>query len=383
MPYQPDPAFAALFRAFTSAPDSIGAHITRTMAALAADAPLLVSTGSDIVLFPGADRAPSIESFRKSTRGFIELTALSHLPLALAYLARMRELAPHDDAWRADAERLAGHARQTRAANSLALWREHVAVDSFGGHERKIANLVDYTCAVTLDRLARALHEPDLLSFERLNAEYFAAPSSDTLPVSMNEVMFATFGLAFLDIAYRIGNWLRAQRPDWQRLMVLVSGQSGRPTAGATWASNNMCYLVWRASERVLPAERILVAPHAPSFSVANLPDAAGLAELERRYRDLWLNTQASIDVARRLFPGQRPYRFDPQSADTMPPITSPDDRDAAAARLRRIMEDPAQLLSNCVADYVVDQLHEHGNRPQDVVIPGFTNVTYPDAVRA
>jgi len=40
-------------------------------------------------------------------------------------------------------------------------------------------------------------------------------------------------------------------------------------------------------------------------------------------------------------------------------------------------MEDPQQLLSNCVADYVVDQLRGNGNRPQDVVIPGFSQVDF------
>lgn len=383
MPYQPDPAFAGLFRAFTSDPQSIGAHLTQQMAREADDAPLLVSTGSDIVLFPGAGRAPSIESFRKSTRGFIELTAVSHLPLALAYLARMREIAPNDDVWKSDAARLAHHAQATREANSVALWQEHVALESFRGHERKIANLVDYTCGVTLDWLARAERDPGLLSFERLNAGYFSAHPDAALAVPMNDVMFATFGLAFLDIVYRIGNWLRAQQIDWPRAMVLVSGQSGRPTAGTTWASNNMCYLVWRASQRVLNPERILVAPHAPSFSVAELPDAAGLAELERTYRHLWLNTRSSIDVARLMFPTQSAYRFEPLPTDGMPPITSIDDRDATAARLRRIMEDPAQLLSNCVADYIVDQLHDNGNQPHDVAIPGFSNVSYPDVVKS
>jgi hypothetical protein len=378
MPYQPNAAFAGLFRAFTSDPQSIGAHLTQQMAQQQSGDPLLVSTGSDIVLFPGAGRAPVIESFRKSTRGFIELTALSHLPLALAYLARMREVSPHDDSWQSHAVRLRDHAQQTRAANSLALWRDHVAVDSFAGHEQKIADLVDYTCDVTIDLLERARKDHSLLSFARLNDEYFATPPASLLPVPMNDVMFATFGLAFLDIVYRMGNWLRTQSIDWSRLMVLVSGQSGRPTAGATWVTNNMCYLVWCASNRTLLPERIFVAPHAPSFSAAELPDAAGLAELERTYRGLWLNTRASIDVARALFPGQPPYRFDPAPADGMPPITSIDDRDATAARLRRIMEDPAQLLSNCVADYIVDQLHSNGNQPHKVAIPGFTNVTYP-----
>jgi len=47
-------------------------------------------------------------------------------------------------------------------------------------------------------------------------------------------------------------------------------------------------------------------------------------------------------------------------------------------ARMRRIMEDPAQLLSNCVADYIADQLYNNGNCPAQVEIPGFTNIEYP-----
>lgn len=378
MNYQPDASFAGLFRAFTSDPRSIGAQLTAQMDALSANDPLLVSTGSDIALFPGVGGTPSFESFRKSTRGFIELTAVSHLPLALAYLARMRELAPHDETWRAAATNLSAHVEATRTANSLALWRDKVAVACFAGHEEKIVRLVDYTCATSLDWLARAQADPELLTFDALNEGYFAAGSGNRLAVPMNDVMFATFGLAFLDIVYRIGNWLRAQEIDWRRAMVLVSGQSGRPTAGTSWSSNNMCYLVWRASQRVLAPERVLVAPHAPSFALDALPDAGGLAELERTYRRLWLNTRASIEVARALFPDQPPYRFDPTPVDAMPPVTHVGDRAATAARLRRIMEDPQQLLSNCVADYIVDQLHANGNRPADVEIPGFTNVEYP-----
>ncbi|QBR03664.1 DUF5624 domain-containing protein [Paraburkholderia pallida] len=381
MNYQPDPAFAGLFRAFTSDPQSIGGHLSVQMAELTARDPIIVSTGSDIVLFPGDGAAPKIESFRKSTRGFIELTAVSHLPLALAYLARMRELAGNDGAeaqWRTDAQRLLGHVQKTREANSLQLWREYVNVASFAGYEQKIVNLVDYTCGASLNMLERALQDPTQLSFDVLNAQFFAPRAGDGGSVPMNDVMFATFGLAYLDIVYRIGNWLREQRLDWSRAMALVSGQAGRPTAGVTWASNNMCYLLWRTSERVLLPERVLVAPHAPSFSVAQLPDEAGLAKLERNYRLLWLNTRASIDVARELFPDHAGYRFEPQTADGMPPITDLSDRTATTARLRRIMEDPAQLLSNCVADYIVDKLHANGNDPTRVPIPGFTDVEYP-----
>ncbi len=378
MSYQPNAVFAGLFRAFTSDGQSIGAHITQQMARLDAKDPLIVSTGSDIVLFPGEGAAPLIESFRKSTRGFIELTAISHLPLALAYLARMRELSSDDETWRADAEKLLDHARRTRAENSVALWRDRISVDSFSGQEHKIANLVDYTCGASIERLERALADSALLGFEPLLRDFFDPKPGQGVPVPMNDVMFATFGLAFLDIVYRIGNWLDAQRIDWTRAMVLVSGQSGRPTAGVTWASNNMCHLLWRASGRLLPPERVFVAPHAPGFSIESMPDNAGMAELERTWRGLWLNTRSSIDVARRLFPEQPPYSVEPTSAQDMPPITAVGDRAAANARLRRIMEDPTQLLSNAVADYIVDQLHENGNDPRRVPIPGFTNATYP-----
>ncbi|MEA3097008.1 DUF5624 domain-containing protein [Caballeronia mineralivorans] len=378
MTYQPHSAFAELFRAFTSDPASIGNQLTQQMMQREADTPLLVSTASDVALFPGGGRPASIESFRKSTRGFIELTAVSHLPLAIAYLARMRELAPHDYAWQRDAAKLMVHARKTREANSPALWRDEIAIQSLAGFDVQLANLVDYTCGTTIDLLERVADEPSLMTFDSLRDRYFAPLDPDTVPVPMNDVMFATFGLAFLDIVYRIGNWLRAQEFDWPRLMVLVSGRSGRPTAGATWATNNMCHLIWRVSGGALPPERLFVAPHAPSFSVAELPDAAGLAALENTYRMLWLNTRASIDVARELFPDHPGYRFEPAGAEQMPPITSVNDRDATTARLRRIMEDPTQLLSNCVADYIVDQLQDNGNRPDRVEIPGFTNVTYP-----
>jgi len=377
VPYQPDPAFAGLFRAFTGQADSIGGELTRALMDATAKQPLLVSTASDIAFFAGNGAPAQVESFRKSTRGFIELTAVSHVPLALAYVARLYEMQPAGTAWRARLESLVERAELTRAANSEALWREQVALEAFAGIEAKIAAMVERTLSFSIAYAERAIADPSRLAWEALRRDYFEhrdGPRS----ASMNDVMFATFCLAYIDIAYRIGNWLRGQRIGWRDAMVLVSGQSGRPTAGATWSSNNMCNLVWQASGKVLPPERLFVAPHAPGFSVADMPDAAGLAALEQTYRRLWCHTHASIDVSRHMFSGgSGAFVFDPQLTSDMPPIASSDDRDACVARLRRIMEDPTQLLSNCVADYVVEQLGIHGNRPQQVVVPGFTNLDF------
>jgi len=66
------------------------------------------------------------------------------------------------------------------------------------------------------------------------------------------------------------------------------------------------------------------------------------------------------------------------KSLHQMPRLRSPDDRFTAITRLRFVMEDPTQLLSNSVAHFVIDQLCEHNNQPERVVIPGFSNLSYP-----
>src|SRR4030088_3441247 len=57
MKYSSHAEFAALYKNYTSAPDSIAKHLTRRMVQLTESDPLLVVTGQDVVLFPGAGTA--------------------------------------------------------------------------------------------------------------------------------------------------------------------------------------------------------------------------------------------------------------------------------------------------------------------------------------
>jgi hypothetical protein len=41
-------------------------------------------------------------------------------------------------------------------------------------------------------------------------------------------------------------------------------------------------------------------------------------------------------------------------------------------------MEDPRQQLANASSHYIADQLAENDNRPERVIVPGFTNTAYP-----
>ena len=384
-PYRPHPAFSGLFAAYTSDPESIGAHLGRHMAQLAAGDPLFVTTGTDAVYFPGRGRPPQIEAFRKSTRGFIEITSVSHLGTAVPWLARMRELG--DPSWRSDALRLLEHIDAVLAINGDAYWR---ALDVFAwrGLETKIADLTGYTCEVTRAYLRAALADESLLAFDRMRERFLDPVDSPAVPVAMNDMMAATFALAFIDIAYRFIAWLGQQDVAWERAMVLVAGQSGRPTAGLTWATNNMCHLLWRTSGERLPAERVLIAPFAPPFVAEDASDETQTGALEAAYRGLWSRTRASVEIGREMFAGYPAFRtgvpvppmVDAQTVtvDGMPALTSVHDRRGLITRLRVVMEDPAQLISNAAAHYVIDELIAAGNRPAGVFIPGFTDVTYP-----
>ena len=388
MAYSPHQDFAALYKAYTSDPASIGAQLTRRMAELAAADPLLVSTGSDVVRSPGRGGAPVAESFRRETRGFIELASISHLGTAVPWLARLREL--DDPGWRDAARRLLDQIGRVRRTNTPALWRDGIGVSALRGYEEKICAMVEYACRVTADFLQAGLADERRMSLGRVRAEYLDPVGSASVRVSINDVMVATFALAFLDIGHRIIGWVGSHSLDWSRVMIMISGRSGRPTAGLTWQTNNMCHLLWRASGNMLSPERLYIAPFAPPFVLADVKDAEAYAALDRQYREVWLNTRASVELARAMFDGYPAFeqvaepapvlRTGSMAVREMPMLRSPDDRYAAITRLRVVMEDPAQLLSNAVAQYIIDALVEHGNRPAEVTIPGFTGVTYPGA---
>lgn len=377
-------AFHRLYETFTGTPDSIGAHLNGALGAVSADDPMLVSTGTDVVLFPGAGRAPVSCNFRLGMRGFKELTAISHLGVAVPYLARLKELgfAGH----RRDTERLAHDISAVLDVNTASFWRDEVAAESFAGREEKIAAMTRYACTATLVVLERAQADRDWLTFEMLRGQWLDAGGGE-FPVGMNDVMAATFALVFLDSAYRMIAWLQQAQPAWDRLMVLISGKAGRPTAGVTWQTNSMCHLLWQASGQRLPPDRLYIAPHGPELSLADLDTAEGARAAEIKFREVWFSSRTSVEMGRLMFEGYPAFHrsvaaspvidADTLQACELPYVGSIDDRRAIITRLRFVMEDPAQQLANAGAQFVIDQLCANGNDPCRVLVPGFDNIDY------
>ncbi|HEX4087230.1 MAG TPA: DUF5624 domain-containing protein [Trebonia sp.] len=396
------PELVGLFAAYTASPDSIGSHLAQAAVRAAARDPLLVVTGTDLVLYPGGGKPALIEPFRLATRGFKELAGISHLGPAVATLARLRELdgdgpavdkavAEPGDGWRADAVRLLGATTAARAANSTALWRDQLAIRAFAGREEAIAAMIDYSCAVTERFLHRALAEPGYLTMANVRRDFLAGPAGDgALPVPVNRVMIATFFLTGMDIAHRLIGWLEAIGIDWTRAMVIVAGQAGRPTAGVTQESHSIAGVVRAVSRGRLLPERVFIAPHAPVLPPHDPAgsDTTAASDLEPAYRRLWAGLRATSDLAGGMFdgyprfavPAAEPAAIGPATATVgaKPAIRGPDDWPALVTRLRVVMEDPTQLLSGAVTDYASAELVAHGNDPAAVTVPGLDGEPYP-----
>jgi hypothetical protein len=378
-----DPDLVRLFTTYTSHPEGIGRHLTRSYVEHTLDTPLLVATGADFALYPGGGRPPVVEGYRLSPRGFKELTGVSHLTPAVASLAHMRTCLG-DDSWRADAERLLAETKNSRAANAPALWRDRIRVEAYREREHEIAAMVDYGCAVTARYLTAALADESYLTPGTLRADYL-----DGSPVPMNHLMVATFFLAGMDISFRIGGWLRDQDLDWGRAMVLIAGRQGRATAGVTWTTSSVATMILGAAGHRLPLERLYIAPHAPTFATPVGGDLSECVALEPELRAIWCSTRATVELGELMFAGHPRYSpagvhfpdvSDPTVTEVseMPVVGSAADMRALVTRLRVVLEDPRQLLSGAVIDLAVQALAAADWDPTRVVVPGLTGVRYP-----
>src|SRR5262249_40075633 len=127
--------------------------VTAKEPASAVAAPLVLIAGSDIYVYDAASGARlSHEQFRDDrSSGFFEMTAISHIGPALAYLAKIK--ANGDDGWKARLAALQEHVAEVRALNRRATdnWLDRLNQPAWSTRKAQIRNMVDYACARTLN----------------------------------------------------------------------------------------------------------------------------------------------------------------------------------------------------------------------------------------
>jgi hypothetical protein len=384
--YTTPPPFMNLFFDFTVSDEpgypagqpTLGQMLTQSVIAQeprsSAPPPLILIVGSDIYVYDsGSGARLGHEQFRADlSSGFFEMTAISHIGPALAYLAQIK--ANGDARWRARLEALAGHTREVRALNRQVTnnWLDQLDQPAWAPHKSQIRDLVDYACARTLNYIG-SLGDGDRFTTANVNQEFFEGTSAD-YPVPFNNVMIATFMLEALRGASDVRYALAKLDLDWPHAMVLVSSRVGsNVSAGLTEGTNWLVLFLKAVSGFRLPDERIKIVPYAqvrPSLGEAQLAEADLQYYVQRVWGPLFYRTVISDKVFAgipTIYLPQRP----PLPGDYF--VTNAGAIDQFMIRMKHSLRDPREMLSNTVAFWMVRELAGKNWDPAKVDIPGLT----------
>jgi Domain of unknown function (DUF5624) len=314
------------------------------------------------------------------TSGFYELTAISHIGPALAYLAQIK--ANGDARWKERLESLRTHVAAVRAVNARRAdnWLDRLDQPAWAPHKTAIRDMVDYACARTLAYIA-SLGDGEALSTASVNDTFFNGVSPQ-FPIPFVNVMIGTFMLEGLRGAVDVQTQLSRLKLDWPRAMVLVSSRAGsNVSSGLTEGTNWLVLFLKAASGFALPDDRVKIVPYAEvrsSLGEARLP-AADLAYYVQRvwgplyYRRV-VSDQVFAGISTVYLPSRPPLPGDYE-------ITPAQSVDQFMIRMKHSLRDAREMLSNTVAFWMVGELAAKKWDPAAVDIPGLT-IGFPPGVK-
>ncbi len=354
---------------------TLGEMLTQSMAREnGAPGPLVMVVGSTIYVYDSAAGARLAEEQFRADRasGFYELTAISHIGPALAYLAQIK--ANGDPRWKPRLASLRDHAVAVRALNQRATdnWLDVLNQPAWSTRKAQIRALVDYACARTVSYID-GLGDGDGFTPAGVNRDFFNGSTPQYLIPFVN-VMIGTFMLEGLRGASDVYHALARLKLDWPRAMVLVSSRAGtNVSSGLTKGTNWLVTFLEAASGFALPGERIKIVPYAevrPSLGQAKLAPEDLTYYVQRVWGPLFYRTLVSDQVFAEIPTIYLPDR-PPLPGDYF--VTQAAAIDQFMIRMKHSLRDAREMLSNTVAFWMVLELaHKNWNAAM-VDIPGLT----------
>jgi Domain of unknown function (DUF5624) len=339
-----------------------------------APGPLVLVVGSDIYVYDTAGGARlSAERFRADrASGFYELTAISHIGPALAYLAQIKTNG--DARWQARLASLRTHTAQVRALNRRAAdnWLDRLNQPAWSAHKSQIRSMVDYACARTLSYID-SLGNGDRFTTAGVNDEFFNGTSAE-YPIPFVNVMIGTFMLEALRGAADVQTSLARLKLAWPHAMVLVSSRAGsNVSSGLTEGTNWLVLFLKAVSGFSLPDDRIKIVPYAevrPSLGQAQLAPADLAYYVQRVWGPLYYRKVVSDQVFAGIPTIYLPER-PPLPGDYF--VTPAGAIDQFMIRMKHSLRDAREMLSNTVAFWMVRELANKNWDVGAVDIPGVT----------
>jgi hypothetical protein len=336
--------------------------------------PLVLIVGSELYVYESTSgRRLGEERFRADrASGFYEMTAISHIGPALAYLAQIK--ANGDARWQARLAALQAHVADVRALNARAAdhWLDRLDQPAWRAHKAQIRAMVDYACARTLSYIG-SLGDGARFTTAGVNEELFNGTSAE-FPIPFVNVMIGTFMLEALRGAADAHAALARLKLDWPRAMVLVMSRAGsNVSSGLTEGTNWLVLFLKAASGFTLPDDRIKIVPYAEVRPSLGEPQLAP-ADLTYYVQRVWGPLYYRKVVADQVFAGI-PTIYLPDR----PPLPGDYSMTKAGAvdqfmiRMKHSLRDAREMLSNTVAFWMVPELARKNWDAAAVDIPGLT----------
>jgi hypothetical protein len=363
---------------YPSGQPTLGQMLTQSViardAAAGAPGPLVLVVGSSIYAYDSSRGARLAEQEFRADRstGFYEMTAISHIGPAIAYLAQIK--ANGDARWKARLASLRTHAAEVRAVNQRAAgnWLDLLNEPAWSTHKAEIRALVDYACARTSNYID-SLGDGDAFTVAGMNTDLFHGTST-AYPVPFVDEMIGTFMLEALRGASDVHNALVRPNLDWPYAMVLVMSRAGtNVSSGLTEGTNWLVTFLKAVSGFTLPDDRIKIVPYAevrPSLGEAQLAPADLAYYVQRVWGPLFYRKVVSDEVFASIPTIYLPDR-PPLPGDYF--VTSAGAIDQFMIRLKHSLRDAREMLSNTVAFWMVQELAHRNWDAGAVDIPGLT----------
>jgi len=328
--------------------------------------------------------------FRAGTVGFNELTALSHIGPALGYYAELKE---RDKDITAGIAQLRAAVVGVQSINDAAPTPDYSSGSSAHPDDTYWLNtLVPANNPILADKAAKiqahitkacnqtlAFIDNYEITYANLYEHFFnnACPKASN-GIAYNDVMIATFCLVNSDTGLGLRNNPLIVSIDWANSHIVFTGQSGGISSGLNYGTSST-YASMHAialDKGVDIKEKVLFAPyltpgidsciHATYDTPADR--TAALEALIATYKTRYFNIIARTDVAAKM--------FDPSTIQQVPQTYPSWETDEISVsilmdRLKTVMLDPRQLLSNSTSSACSQMLVAAGWDASKVEIPG------------
>ncbi len=359
----------------------------------------LVLLTSDALHIFSEDRTrdAKIDTRTADYTGFYEVTSLSHVGPALAYLAYIKEQADikgQEDVWESSADSLLVHIRKLKKLNEVPLleagetvsetsnWLDRLNNPAWNPHKESIRNLFNYAYSFSGNYLHQILNGEQELTSNNVREVFLrcTTPMSDDYNIPFNYVMIATFQLEGLSEFHRLHRKLDSVNIDWKTARIIVRTPVGNNFGGglSTWTNWTIeaLNIIAGVDEDTIPnidPDRLLIAAYSAPQDLT-LDDEGMLSDsvynyyTETVFGALYAQTYITNLVFSDVKSLARPKRTAMPGDHSYTPA---DSIDHFVQRLKYSFGVKTELLSNTIGFWMPQELANCGYDPALVKIPG------------